>query len=273
MPLSHLAHDRAGSGEPVVLIHGIGHRRQAWKPVFDRLAEHHDVIVLDLAGFGESAPYPSGERYDMDNACSDLADNFARWGIERPHVVGNSLGGAISLELASRELVSSATVLSPAGFFGRFDRYWALTSLLAMWGSAHVPDALLRTLSRSAAARRAIGYLLYAHPEVHGAEATYGDALAMKRARAFLPTLRAGLSYELENGEGRLGATAPVTVAWGTLDRLLPYSQAATAERRLPQARHVALPGCGHVPMSDDPALIVAVVEETIARAAEQRAA
>ena len=63
------------------------------------------MIALDLSGFGESAPYPRGQRYDMDNACRDLAANFAEWGIERPHVVGNSLGGAISLELAARDLV------------------------------------------------------------------------------------------------------------------------------------------------------------------------
>ena len=81
-------------------------------------------IRLDLAGFGESPAYAAGTPYTMENACADLAANFAEWGVERPHVVGNSLGGAISLELAARGLVSSATVLSPAGFFGRVDRLW-----------------------------------------------------------------------------------------------------------------------------------------------------
>src|SRR5688572_30370482 len=123
MALSKLVYDRKGSGEPVVLIHGIGHRRQAWAPIFDQLAERYDVIAVDLAGFGDSPRYAKGVPYNMENACADLAANFADWGIERPHVVGNSLGGAISLELAARGLVSSATVLSPAGFFGRFDRF------------------------------------------------------------------------------------------------------------------------------------------------------
>ena len=269
MPLSRLVHDRAGSGEPVVLIHGIGHRRQAWAPVFERLAATHDVIALDLAGFGESAPYPRGERYDMDNACRDLADNFAQWGVERPHVVGNSLGGAISLELAARGLVSSATALSPAGFFGPLDRVWALSSLMTMWSAAHAPDVALRSVSHVPAVRRAIGYLLYAHPERHDAEATYGDALAMKRAQAFVSTIRAGVTYELDAST----IDVPTTVAWGTLDRVLPYRQAATAARRLPQTDHVDLAGCGHVPMADDPDLVVAVVEQTVARARARRAA
>lgn len=263
MPLSRLVHDRAGSGESVVLIHGIGHRRQAWRPVFDRLAERHDVIAIDLAGFGESDPYPSGQRYDMDNACADLAANFEHWGVERPHVVGNSLGGAISLELAARDLVSSATVLSPAGFFGPLDRAWALSALLGMWGAAHAPDTLLRAATRSSVARQAIGYLLYARPGQHDADTTYGDALAMKRAQAFLPTIRAGVTYQLDAS----AITVPTTVAWGVGDRLLPYRQAAAAERLLPQAHHVSLPACGHVPMSDDPGLVAALVEETVARA------
>ena len=56
-----LAHERIGSGEPLVLVHGIGHRRQAWYPVVDRLAEHREVILLDLPGHGESpALVPDG---------------------------------------------------------------------------------------------------------------------------------------------------------------------------------------------------------------------
>ena len=96
---THLAYTRKGSGEPLVLIHGIGHRRQAWNPVLDVLAQQYDVIAVDLAGFGESDPYPAGTAYSMENACAILSQNFAEWGISRPHVVGNSLGGAIALEL------------------------------------------------------------------------------------------------------------------------------------------------------------------------------
>ena len=269
MPFSQLVHDRAGSGEPVVLIHGIGHRRQAWRPVFERLSESHEVIAIDLSGFGESAPYPRGESYTMDNACRDLAANFDRWGVEAPHVVGNSLGGAISLELAARGLVSSATVLSPAGFFGPVDRAWALSALLGLWGASHAPDPLLRSLTRSAVARDAIGYLLYKQTGRHDADTTYGDAVAMKRAAAFLPTLRAGVRYELDASS----ISVPVTVAWGKHDRLLPYRQAAVAQERLPGAHHVALDGCGHVPMSDDPDLVVTLIAETIGRARAARAA
>jgi len=259
--LSRLEHDRTGAGEPVVLIHGIGHRRQTWDPVTDLLAERYEVIRPDLAGFGMSPAYPSGTPHTMENACADLAANFAEWGVERPHVVGNSLGGAIALELAARDLVASATALSPAGFFrGPLDRGWALATLALVKLSAMLPDRVLEATSRSSAGRRVAGAMLYAHPERTTAADVYGDALALKRSPAFFPTLRAGLRYSFE----ATGIGVPVTVAWGTRDRLLLPGQAELARRRLPEARHVPLPGCGHIPMIDSPELVVSLVEETI---------
>jgi pimeloyl-ACP methyl ester carboxylesterase len=268
MALSKLVYDRKGSGETVVLIHGIGHRRQAWAPIFDQLAERYDVIAVDLAGFGESPRYAKGVPYTMDNACADLAANFAEWGVERPHVVGNSLGGAISLELAARGLASSATALSPAGFFGRFDRFQALGTLSTLRLLSQAPDFVLRLVARTRLGRRLIGFVLYTHPERFTAEEAYGDALALKRCRGFKGVAKAGLRY-------RFGSVVdvPTTVAWGTRDRILPYNQAARAAQVLPGATHVPLTDCGHVPMIDDPELILGLVEENIGRAAASQAA
>lgn len=264
MTLSRLAYDRKGSGEPVVLIHGIGHRRQAWDPVVNQLAERYDVITVDLAGFGGSPSYPKHASYDMDTACENLADNFAEWGIERPHVVGNSLGGAISLELGARGIASSVTALSPAGFFGRFDRLQAFFLLFILRISSKLPDRVLRAVSRRSIGRRIIGSLLYTHPERFDADEAYGDALALKHATAFERTIRGGVRYKFDSP-----VAVPTTVAWGTKDHILPYSQSATAQERLREARHVALPHCGHVPMIDDPELVIRVIDQTIAETYE----
>jgi pimeloyl-ACP methyl ester carboxylesterase len=266
--LSQLVYDRKGSGAPVVLIHGIGHRRQAWGPVFDRLAERYDVIAVDLAGFGESPGYAKGTPYNMDNACLDLAANFAEWGIEKPHVVGNSLGGAIALELGARGQVSSVTALSPAGFFGSVDRLHPLGLLSAMRLSTMIPDRVLRLVANTRWGRILIGSALYAHPGRKTADDTYGDALALKRCTAFMPTIRAGLHYKFDSP-----VAVPTTVAWGTNDRILLRRQAATARKRLPEARHEDLVGSGHVPMTDDPDRILQLVDETIAKASQAKAA
>jgi pimeloyl-ACP methyl ester carboxylesterase len=266
---THLAHTRKGSGEPLVLIHGIGHRRQAWDPVLDRLAESYDVIAVDLAGFGESEPYPKGTPYTMDNACRILAENFEEWGISRPHVAGNSLGGAIALELGARGLARSVTALSPAGFFrGLRDKARAFALLFLLRGSALAPMPVLRLVSRTALGRRVAGLSLYSHPERFDNEAVLGDAIALKQARAFEGTIRAGLTYRFTSP-----VPVPTTVAWGTRDRILVFGQSALAQERLPDADHVALPHCGHVPMVDDPELIVRVIDLTATRAQDDAAA
>lgn len=256
--LSELVYTRTGSGEPLVLIHGIGHRRQAWDPVLDLLAQSFDVIAVDLAGFGESPAYPLRASYDMDNACQNLSDNFAAWGIDRPHVVGNSLGGAIALELGARGLARSVTALSPAGFFGRLNRVQTLALLVVLRVTSQLPAKVLRAVSRSAVGRRLAGSTLYTHPERFTADQVYGDALALKHCHGFERTIVKGVTYSF-----REHLDVPTTIAWGTRDLILPYGSSAIAQERLPEARHVALPHCGHVPMIDDPALVARVVEQT----------
>ncbi len=261
---SELAYSRKGSGEPVVLIHGIGHRRQAWDPVFNRLAESYDVIAVDLAGFGESAAYPVGVGYNMSNAVDNLTDNFAAWGVDKPHVVGNSLGGAIALELGARGAVSSVTALSPAGFFGVINKVQTFVLLIMLRISSLLPEGVLRFVSQKAWGRKLAGSSLYTHPERFTADESFGDAMALKNCTGFERTILSGIRYAF-----KLKVPVPTTIAWGTRDLILPYSSSAIAQERLPEAHHVALPHCGHVPMIDDPELIVRVIERTVAAAAD----
>nr|MCW2728243.1 alpha/beta hydrolase [Aeromicrobium sp.] len=259
--LSELVYTRKGSGEPLVLIHGIGHRRQAWNPVLDLLAQSYDVIAVDLAGFGESPAYPQSASYDMDSACDNLSANFALWGVDRPHVVGNSLGGAIALELGARGLARSVTALSPAGFFGVLNRLQTLALLVLLRVTSQLPTPVLRLVSRHAVGRRLAGSSLYTHPERFTADEVFEDALALKHCKGFERTIIKGVTYAF-----REHLTVPTTIAWGTRDLILPFSSSAIAQERLPEAHHVALPRCGHVPMIDDPTLVARVIGQTVAR-------
>ena len=267
--LPDLEYTRRGSGTPLVLLHGIGHRREAWDPVLDQLAEHFDVIAPDLSGFGQSPAFAGEVPYSMENACDHLADQFAAWGVSKPHVVGNSLGGAIALELGSRGLVSSVTCLSPAGFFGHVGRVQALVPLFLLRITALLtPKPVIRFLAGKDWGRRLLGWVLYTHPERHDAAEVYGDAMALRHAMAFERTAMAGLDYSFDSQ-----VPVPTTIAWGTKDRILPYIQSKTARERLPQARHVDLPNSGHVPMADDPELIIRIIEQTVQTAEEKKAA
>lgn len=263
MQFPELAHDRTGSGTPIVLIHGIGHRRQAWLPLVDKLAENHEVFCVDLPGFGESPDVPAGVRHDVPGLADHVAACFEMWGLDRPHIAGNSLGGAISLELASRGLVSSATPIAPASFIPFHQLPVAALMLFPMRiGSLLAPKRALGLLCRSRKVRSLIGWPLYMHPERHTAESTYGDALAMKGARGFEKTALRMIGFRF-----RGTVECPTTIVWGEHDRLLLPSQAERARKVLPHATYVMLRHAGHVPMGDAPEEILAAIEQTVALA------
>jgi len=138
-----LNYARRGSGPPLVLLHGIGHHWRAWDPVLARLAAKHDVIAVDLPGFGKSAPLhgPSGPA-----EITAVTAFFGQLGLDRPHAAGNSLGGAIALELAASGHVSSATALSSAGLWARWEFSWGFGLLVALRRTTFLPIPLLRAL-------------------------------------------------------------------------------------------------------------------------------
>jgi pimeloyl-ACP methyl ester carboxylesterase len=253
-----LVYERRGAGEPLVLLHGIGHHWPAWLPVLDRLAEVHDVIAVDLPGFGKS-PMPAADLpREMPHLVVDIAAFLKTLGLDRPHVAGNSLGGAIALELAAAGHVASATALSPAGFCTPGQLRWAVNVLRFHRYAAYLPEPVMRRLLTVEGLRAMSFGMLLARPRRISADAALADSLALRNGRAFEAVARAGLRYRFQGAP-----SVPVTVAWGTRDRILPYRQAALARQLLPEARHVALNGCGHVPMHDDPELVASVILAT----------
>ncbi len=257
---------RAGSGEPLVLIHGIGHRHQAWEPVFDRLTARHEVIALDLPGFGGSPPPEAGMPADMAATVAALLPVLTGWGLERPHVAGYSLGGAIALELAAAGVVASATAFSPAGFFTQAERRRALAILRLLRANAYLPTPLMRAALRSAYLRALCFAPLVARPALLDFDRAFGDALALRRAVGFAAVARAARAYRFDCA--RLAdPSVPVTVGWGERDRIFGVHQAERVRAGLPSARVVTLPGCGHVPMSDEPDLVAGLILETTAAA------
>jgi pimeloyl-ACP methyl ester carboxylesterase len=251
-------HHRAGTGQPLVLLHGLGHRWQAWIPVLDRLAEHHDVIALDLPGFGLSPVPPAGMPIGMSATVASLATVLDEFGLTRPHVAGNSLGGAIALELAASGLAASATAFSPAGFYTPAEGRRAVTILGVMRATTFQPAPLLRASLRSPRMRARSFRPLVVYPDRLSHERAVGDALALRRGSGFRAVVRSARKYSFMGSPD-----VPVTVGWGSRDHILQPHQAERARERLPHARHVDLPDCGHVPMSDAPDLVARLVLET----------
>ncbi|MER5461865.1 alpha/beta fold hydrolase [Streptomyces sp. NPDC002668] len=252
-----VAYERTGAGEPLLLLHGIGHHWQAWEPVLGILAAERDVIAVDLPGFGTSPALPDGVSYDLSTVGSVLGTLCEKLEIERPHVVGNSLGGLLALELGREKLVRSVTALSPAGFWSERERRYAFATLRAMrLGAQSMPLPLIERLSRTAAGRTALTSSIYARPGRRSPEAAVAETLALRDATGFHQTLAAGRHVLFTDDV----PDVPVTIGWGTKDRLLLRRQGIRAKHAIPGARLVRLPGCGHVPMNDDPALVARVI-------------
>lgn len=252
-----LAYERHGSGEPLLLVHGIGHRRQAWYPVLDRLAEHFDVILVDLPGHGESRTRLDGSRPMQQALRLELEALLREVGVARPHVAGSSLGGLVALEMANHGLARTVTAISPAGFWhGPVEFGYIVGVFGSVITAASVSLPMVQPLTHTVAGRRIALSWLFAHPERVDPEIAEGDFRNLVRARrGILGTLRAEWTFTL-----REPCDVPITIAWAEKDRvLLPY-QAERAREVLPDAVHLSLPDCGHVPMWDHPDLVAETI-------------
>ena len=252
-----LNHHRVGSGPPLVLIHGIGSRWQVWGPVLRRLAAERDVIALDLPGFGASPMPPPGTPPGIVSLTRLVGEFIDGLGVQQPHVAGNSLGGLISLELAKQGRVRSATGLSPAGFYNDKEAAYARRSLKITVRAARLLAPRVDRLTASPLVRTLTFSQVVAKPRMLGAADAAAQVRALAEAPWFDATLPAIADDRFAGGEA---IQVPVTIAWGTKDRLLLPRQGRRAVRMIPGARLVTLNGCGHVPTYDDPELVARVL-------------
>jgi 4,5:9,10-diseco-3-hydroxy-5,9,17-trioxoandrosta-1(10),2-diene-4-oate hydrolase len=253
LPIRYLA---AGTGPPLVLLHGAGDNAFDWRWVMPALASTHRVYAPDLPGSGESAR-PLDD-YSPAFFTRFVAAFLDALGVDHAAVIGNSLGGLVGLRLALAEPQRvTALGLVSSGGLGREVTY-ALRSLalpgygkLAVaWGKRR-PGAAQRALGRAA--------LVFARPR--GAprewiEEQYRLARLPGFLEAQLATLRAqvGLKGQREVLVDRLAQLErPTMVVWGTRDRVLPYSQAKEAFSRLPEGYLELISECGHLPQVEQP--------------------
>lgn len=260
-----LAYTRLGAGAPLVLLHGLGSHRRAWGPVLPALARHFDVIAVDLPGHGESAPLPTGVEPHPRALAAAVGALLDELGIATSHVVGNSVGGWVAVEVARLRPLTSLTLLSPAGLWrGGAPSYCLVSLRLSRW--------LCRSAGRglSHLVRYRLGRVLvlgqtHGRPTRVGEEYARASVDAMGSSSGFDATLRATRSRRLLAVDP---VAAPVTVAFGARDRLLLPRQSRHVDQLPPGARTEMLDGCGHVPMADDPAAVTALILRSTARGA-----
>ncbi|HEX2016551.1 MAG TPA: alpha/beta fold hydrolase [Solirubrobacteraceae bacterium] len=252
-----MSHLRAGSGEPLLLIHGVGSYGRVWEPMLDALAARYEVVAVDLPGFGASPPLPAGTQTDVGALTQAVAGFLDELGWERPHVAGNSLGGWLALELGRRGRARSVVALSPAGFWSPREAAFCRSSLRVSRRFSELTLPLAPLLYGTPVGRTLLMGQLAARPWRMSAEQAVSAIHNFARSPGTLPVLEALTREQFRPGPP---IPAPVTIAWGQRDRLLLPRQARRAQRAVPEARVTMLAGVGHVPMSDDPELVARTI-------------
>lgn len=221
---------------PLVLLHGLGDSGETWAGIIPALARDYRVLAPDLAGFGQAPIPPEGMHFSV------LTDYLARFletiGIEHAVIIGNSLGGAVAMRYAALhpERVARLFLLNTAGLpfdgvevFSPRTRAEASKLATASIGTQRllpgfILDDLIRNVSNPA--RRA-----------------YLDSPERTDVTADLPRL-----------------TMPITIIWGERDRLIPLASIAPLRTAHPTAELITLPNAGHIPQSDAPRDVAALI-------------
>jgi pimeloyl-ACP methyl ester carboxylesterase len=246
-----LNHVRRGEGDPLLLIHGIGGELRSWEPLLDRLAADRDTIAIDMPGFGGSAPLPPG-RQPTARALAEAVAGFLDDELGAPvDVAGHSLGGWVGLELARMGRARRVVAVAPAGFWSPREAAYVRASLKL---SARLSRAAGPALSWAAGRPRlrvALAAGQFGHPERVSAESLRRMTDVLASSRGFDATL-AAMTGDRFSGQ----VDVPVTVVWGSRDRLLFPRQASRAQRDIPAAELLWVDGGGHFVHWDDPELV-----------------
>ena len=255
----------AGQGPAVLAVHGLGGTKGSFLPTLAALAGRFRVIAMDLPGFGDSDK-PLGAPYDARFFARAVVDLLDALELERVHLVGNSLGGRVALEvgLRSPERVQRLALLAPSLAWRR-DRPWAPLLRLVR------PELGLVQLAPRPVVQGIV------HRLIPGAADGWTAAGVDEFLRAYLtPAGRAAfyaaarhIYLEAPDGDDgfwpRLRTLQPEALfVWGRRDRVVPLAFARHVTDALPNAHHVEL-DCGHVPQVERPAQTHAAVSRFLA--------
>lgn len=244
-----IATAQAGRGPVLLAVHGLGGTKASFLPTLALMAKTHRVIAIDLPGFGDSVK-PLRAAYDARYFSGVVCDLLDELGVERAHLVGNSMGGRIALEtaLACPDRVDRLVLLSPAMAWLKPRRWAPLVKLLR-------PELTMVPLPVEKLGRRLVsgGSQDWTAAGVD----EFLRAFSTPRGRhAFHAVLR-NIYLDPPHGDDGLwsrlkGMQHDALFVWGRRDRLIPIGFMKHVERTLPAAAHLEL-DCGHVPQVERP--------------------
>jgi pimeloyl-ACP methyl ester carboxylesterase len=257
--------------EHVICLHGLGSNKTSFFETISTLAPDHTVHAIDLPGFGSSSK-PARASYDASYFARSVLGYMDAMAVERAHLVGNSMGGRIAVELAltEPERAETLSLLAPALAFRRRRELVPLVRLIRPELAA-IPHPL-----RAGRVREQF-WSLFARPErldPAAADIAADEFCRTYRSRsariAFFAAAR-NIYLDAPEGEGGLwarlaGLRPPALFIWGDRDRLVPAAFSTRVAGVLPHARQVVLNECGHVPQVELPDRANGLIRDQVTR-------
>ena len=259
----------AGSGPPVVLIHGMLNSSRHWEAVAARLADRYTVIAPDLLGHGDSMA-PRGD-YSLGAHAAGIRDLLAAIGVDRATIVGHSLGGGIAMQYFWQfpDRTDRLVLVSSGGLGAEVSPMLRVAALPpASWLLAAASDRrVIGGVARGARALRDRGSSksVYLEQFVRAVR-----PLSQPGAReAFVHTLRSVIDVHGQRVSARdrlyLLEAMPTLIVWGGRDNTIPIAHGREAHAAIPHSTFRILPDAAHFPHLEDPAGLADVLGSFIA--------
>lgn len=255
---------QAGEGDPVLLLHGLGATKASFLPTIAALAGSFRVTAIDLPGFGDSA-MPVGAAYDPPFFARAVAGVLDALEIERAHLIGNSMGGRVALEVGFEfpERTGQLGLLAPSLAWLR-ERRWA-TLLRAVRPELGLiqpaPRVIVDRIARAMVPGGNDGW------SAVGVDEFLRGYLTPRGRAAFYAAARNIYLEDPDRFWSRLRELqGEALFVWGRQDKIVPIGFARHVRDALPAAEHLEL-DCGHVPQLEAPRTTHAAVRDFLARA------
>ncbi|MEA2353876.1 MAG: hypothetical protein QOD61_5 [Solirubrobacteraceae bacterium] len=259
---------RSGEGEPLLLLHGFKGTWHQWAQIIPALETGYEVIAPTLPGHHGGPPFEKTGALRLDDAGDAVETQLDALGVGTAHIVGNSMGGGLALELAKRGRARSVVALAPSGGWRadsgesrRLARFFVRQRRLVRAGRAALP----MVMGQSATRRLAMRDVMWRGERMAPRAAI--DMVMFSMRCAIEGRVIEALFAERAAIDGLEDVRVPTLIAWPEHDRILPMKRHAERFRtEIPGAEFVVLAGTGHVPMWDAPQLVVDTINEFVAR-------
>ena len=240
---TRIAYTRAGSGPPLVLLHGAPADSRTWQWMLPVLARDHAVIAWDAPGFGESSDID--DTWRAAQFADALAAFIAELGLERPHLVGHSFGTMIALSLIQRHPAGPGGLVLIGGYAG--------------WAGSLPPDEVERRLEMFLGmADAGESFDPKSYPGL------FTDLIPADRDAALVTMMRENIRPATVRAAGYIGAETdlrpmlptidvPTLVLHGEADARSPLANAVALHAAIPTSQLSVLPQLGHACVAEDP--------------------